>query len=113
MKISLYEQTVRVDAENNKTHLSSGTICKRSEMSCVDSENGLTFWENLPVDRCNFKKYSILKEELFDKHEETDTNQVILKITDPKVSFALAVTRKEKICGYSVLRTELPKLMIF
>lgn len=44
IKITLTAYNTKVDLRNDKILLSSGLGCKFSELTCVDSENGYTFW---------------------------------------------------------------------
>ena len=53
ISVSLHEVIARIDVENDKIFLPSGTVCKLSATSCIEPQNGYTFWDNLPLDSCN------------------------------------------------------------
>ncbi|CAB0037869.1 unnamed protein product [Trichogramma brassicae] len=115
IKITLTSQTARVDLDNNKLYLRSGTTCNFRDNYCIDSEGGYSYWHTLPKDYCKFSRYSILYEGYAEKavdprafHPET-----LYSVTTEDITFALTIKKKELICGYHVQKTEHPKLLIF
>ena len=101
LKITIQEQKARVDLSNNLIHLRSGTPCTLSDATCMDVEGGHTFWNPIPVSNCKFDKYSILYEGYANKMNDLNHNH------------ALMIKSAESVCGYTVFRTEHPKLVIF
>ena len=115
VKITLTEQEGRIKLNSNAIHLRSGTACSLSEGSCIDSEGGYTFWDPIPIDNCKFNRYSVLYEGYANKMVDNDNiqNQVVYSLSTQDITFALASKGKETACGYSLIKTEHPKLLIF
>ena len=115
IKITLTEQQARINLNTNTIHLRSGTACSLSEGSCIDQEGGYTFWNTIPIDNCKFNQYSILFEGLANKMVDSDFNndQIIYSLATQDITFALAAKGRESVCGYTLVKTEHPKLVIF
>ncbi|KAL7289543.1 hypothetical protein TKK_0016517 [Trichogramma kaykai] len=115
IKITLTSQTARVDLDNNKLYLRSGTTCNFRDNYCIDSEGGYTYWHTLPKDYCKFSKYSILYEGYAEKAVDPRAfhSETLYSVTTEDITFALTVKKRELICGYHVQKTEHPKLLIF
>lgn len=114
IRITLRQQTVRVSLENNRIHLSSGTICKLSDGSCMDGEGGQTFWDPIPLDQCGFNKYGLLYEGNAKKLTDVILNktQIVYSLSTRDVTFALTAKGYDNVCGYMVTKTEHPRLAI-
>ena len=93
----------------------SGTICLFSDGHCIDQEGGYTFWNTVPVDNCKFQQYSILYDGLANKviDHDFDNKQIMYSLSTQDITFALTAKSKETVCGYVVIKTEHPKLLIF
>lgn len=62
ISVTLAQYTAKVDLFNDKLMLRSGLTCKYSDTSCLDVENGLTFWETINVKDCIEDKLEVLFE---------------------------------------------------
>jgi len=62
VKISLKTAFVSVKLNAGKIILKSGTTCNLSEETCVDSDDGYTFWQSIPMTACEFEAYNVLFE---------------------------------------------------
>ena len=60
IKITIRSHTARISLNNNKIHLDSGVSCIFSDGSCLDFNNGYSYWTTLPNDHCKFDRYTIL-----------------------------------------------------
>ncbi|XP_032690346.1 uncharacterized protein LOC116853388 [Odontomachus brunneus] len=113
--ISLRTAYVPVHLELGKVILKSGTTCPLSEGTCLDSDDGYTFWQPLPNSACKFNHYDVLYEgnamKMQGNIESQDTT--IYTLTTQDITFALTLTRPHIICGYTLMGTEHPKLFIF
>ena len=49
--MTLIEEYAKVNLNNNKLHLNSGTTCKFSDEHCIDTEAGHAFWSHV----CNMR----------------------------------------------------------
>lgn len=115
IKITLYQQTAKLNADAGIIHLNSGTKCKFDRLSCIDIIGGHSFWNALPRDLCEFRKYSVLYEGNANKviDMEDNTPQILYTVTTDDITFALTAQGTKEVCGYTIVRTEHPKLLIF
>ena len=115
IKVSLSEHTAQISLDNNKIHLKSGTVYDLSETKCIDPEGGYTFWATIPENSCKFNRYGVLFEGMGSKMTDSQDNSslTIYTLTTKGITFALATKMTEFICGYAVIHTEHPKLVIF
>lgn len=111
--ISLRTAYVPVHLELGKVMLKSGTTCPLSERSCLDSNDGYTFWKLLPESACKFNQYDVLYEGNAIKLQGNPLSATIYTLTTQDITFALTLTRPRIICGYTIMETEHPKLFIF
>ncbi|XP_067210243.1 uncharacterized protein [Linepithema humile] len=115
VKILLKTAYVSVKLNAGKIILKSGTICDLSEETCVDSDDGYTFWQSMPITACGFEAYDVLFKETATKFQGLLGAQhtIIFSLETQDTTFALTQTRKHTTCGYTLLGTEHPKLFIF
>jgi len=93
--------------------LKSGTVCELTDGFCIDYEDGHTFWKPMPTSSCNFHQYDVLYERLAAKITiDAATSPTIYTLTTEDITFALPKTKEQPLCGYTLLRTEHPKLFI-
>lgn len=114
MDFTLTSYTAQVLLENDKIHLASGQVCTLSEGSCLDVRGGYTFWSPIPVDRCGFDKYGVLYEGLAQKMTDGSGTHVetVYTLSTSDVTFGLTARGYKNVCGYNLIRTEHPKLVI-
>ncbi|XP_048512599.1 uncharacterized protein LOC125501329 [Athalia rosae] len=112
--ISLRTYRASVNLENNKLYLRSGTTCTYSDEACVDVDGGHTFWTTLPQENCRFNQYDVLYEGIGNKIEDPTSNDKIIMytVTAGDVTFALTKRGEQHLCGYTMIKTEHPKLII-
>lgn len=115
IKITLQDYIADVKINTNKVHLRSGVACELSATNCLDIEGGDTFWDPVPADTCKFSSYGVLYEGYADKIIDSmnQQSQVAYSLTAQNTIFALTSRGKYITCGYSLTRTEHPKLIIF
>lgn len=115
LKITVTVQKAKVNLNTNKIHLKSGTVCKYSDGTCMDQEAGRSYWTMFPADPCRFEQYSIIFRGNVAKITDTsaDNPQIIYTMTRDDITFALTKKSSRSICGYDVILTEHPKLIIF
>ncbi|XP_023288930.1 uncharacterized protein LOC111674084 [Orussus abietinus] len=115
IKITLRDYNAAVNLDTNKVYLKSGATCGMMSGQCTDFEGGSTFWSPVPTDACSFRKYGVLYEGLADKinSHDAENNQVMYSLITKDVTFALTSRSNLKVCGYTLVRTEHPKLLIF
>lgn len=115
VRITLKSSYVPVHLNSGKIILKSGTVCTLSEGFCIDSEDGYTFWKPMPTSSCNFHQYDVLYEGPATKISSDATIShlsTIYSLTTEDITFALTATKEQPLCGYTLLRTEHPKLFI-
>ena len=116
IKITLSDYESQIKLDNNNINLRSGKICSLSIGNCLDVDGGYTFWQVIPTDSCKFNRYGILYEGLANKMSNPDlggNQQTVYSLSTQGVTFALTAKHYESVCGYQVITTEHPKLVIF
>lgn len=114
-RITLKSGTAAVKVDSNQIRLRSGTTCTLHTGFCIDYEDGHTFWSPMPTNACHFNQYQVLYEGLATYVKNTQVTPYtpeIYSLTTKEITFALAKTGETKLCGYTLLRTEHPKLFI-
>jgi len=114
-RVSLKTSYVSVQINTGKIILKSGTICALSEGFCLDPDDGYTFWKPMPTSSCNFQQYDVLYEGSATKIKDDTTDPsspTIYSLSTEDITFALTKTKEQPLCGYTLLRTEHPKLFI-
>ncbi|KAL6421533.1 hypothetical protein ACFW04_014292 [Cataglyphis niger] len=111
IKITLQDYTADVRINTNRVQLRSGVACELSATYCSDIEGG----NPVPADTCKFSNYGILYEGYADKIIDNINQQaqVVYSLTTQNTIFALTSRGKYLTCGYTLTRTEHPKLIIF
>jgi len=113
VRINLKSSYVPVHLSTGRIMLKSGTICELINGFCIDYEDGYTFWKPMPTSSCNFHQYDVLYEGLATKMMiDTASSPTIYTLTTEDITFALTKTKEQPLCGYTLLRTEHPKLFI-
>ncbi|XP_024945880.1 uncharacterized protein LOC107272817 [Cephus cinctus] len=95
----------------------SGKTCTLTAAACPDDEMGNSFWTPIPKDDCHYKRYTVLFEgraTLLQNNSTTVSryNKEIYTLNQEDFTFALAKRGERKICGYTLIETEHPKLFI-
>ena len=90
VKITLANYDATVSLTTGKIILQSGTHCTLIDGFCIDIDGNSAYWKTEPTDSCNFNRYDVL-------YEGKAT-----KLT----------TQNQSLCGYTLIRTEHPKLFI-
>ncbi|XP_043285291.1 uncharacterized protein [Venturia canescens] len=115
VKIVVSNYQADANTVNNKILLRSGTHCVLSDGTCMDTEGNSAFWKTEPSDSCNFNHYDVLFEGTATKlinANLTTNNPNIYSLTTQETTFALAAKSEFHVCGYTLIRTEHPKLYI-
>lgn len=113
--ITLSDHQARINLENNKIHLRSGTACPLTERTCMDRDEGNSFWEPVPKDICKFDKYTVLYRGIASKMTDYQVNntETVYSISSKQITFALMTKGVENLCGYNLITTEHPQLIVF
>lgn len=114
VRISLRSSYVPVKLSAGKILLKSGTVCTLSDSFCLDLDDGYSYWKPMPTSSCNFHQYDVLYEGLANKiqDDKSSSSPTIYTLVTDDVTFALTKTKEQPLCGYTLLRTEHPKLFI-
>jgi len=114
IKITLSSHKAATNIDTNQIHLNSGTACPYAEGECTDIEGMYNLWEVIPTDNCKFTNFDVLYEGKAKKMISTinDEPQIIYSLSAQDVTFALTQTSEEFHCGYTLIKTEHPKLFI-
>lgn len=112
--ITLQTYKASINLETNQIHLNSGTICQYTDQKCIDIEGRSTFWESIPRDFCKFNYYDVLYEGYAERITDTVSKKAITvySLSTDDVTFALTKIGEEVLCGYNLIKTEHPKLLI-
>ncbi|CAK9834636.1 Retrovirus-related Pol polyprotein from transposon 412 [Anthophora retusa] len=113
IRIKIRTHIAAVKLATNEIILQSGQRCLVQQGSCLDSEDGFSYWDNSPTDYCKFNNYDVLYEGKATLVEDEDNQGLSLySVTSQGTTFALARTTSTKVCGYTLIHTEHPKLFI-
>lgn len=114
VKISLANYWTAVKINQDQIALRDQTTCILSEGSCLTDVNGHAFWTIMPTTDCKFHQYDVLYEGPATKliSPLPDTPE-IFSLTTNDITFALSKRPGgHSLCGYTLVRTEHPKLFI-
>jgi hypothetical protein len=93
--------------------LRSGTYCKISDLTCVDEDGSNVFWSPLPDNSCKFHSYDVLYQGIATKIlDPVSRYPIIYSLTSEDTAFALSKKSERSICGFTLIQTEHPKLVI-
>ena len=108
--ITLISYQTTINLETNQVRLRSGTICPYTDITCKDIDGGHTFWKTLPMNHCQFNHYDVLYEGYANRMLDTfyENPQIVYSLSTQNVTFALARTGEELLCGYTLIKTEHP-----
>ncbi|KOC59900.1 hypothetical protein WH47_10541 [Habropoda laboriosa] len=113
VKISIRNYKATVKLSSNQIILQSGQRCELQTGNCLDSENGYTYWNTLPTDYCNFRKYDVLYDGKVNRvSSRKREGPTIYTVTSGETVFALTQTTTTTLCGFTLIKTEHPKLFI-
>ena len=112
IKITLIEEYAKVNLNNNKLHLNSGTTCKFSDEHCIDAQAGYAFWSHVPNENCFDNKYNVLFKGTVTK-TLSPNQEVMYTINTYDISFSLNAVENIKFCDRIITKTEHPKLFIY
>lgn len=109
--ITIQDYTAAITAKTQEIILRSGQRCALQPGSCLDTEDGHSYWDATPTDSCKFRNYDVL----YEGPATTTTaknHPTIYTVTTQDITFALAGTSQVPLCGYTLIKTEHPKLFI-
>ncbi|CAK9824012.1 Retrovirus-related Pol polyprotein from transposon 297 [Anthophora retusa] len=113
IRIKIRTHIAAVKLATNEIILQSGQRYLVQQGSCLDSEDGFSYWDNSPTDYCKFNNYDVLYEGKATIVEDEDNQGLSLySVTSQGTTFALARTTSTKVCGCTLIHTEHPKLFI-
>lgn len=115
IKVTLTTEEVTVKLNSDLVVFKNGLTCQLSKLTCFDEEGGNSFWNDVPNHPCDFANYDVLYEGQASRITEKDLhrNLTVYSLTSDDVTFALIKTVEKQICGYTLFKTEHPKLFIF
>ena len=106
------EEYAKVNLNNNKLHLNSGTTCKFSDEYCIDAQAGYAFWLHVLDENCFHNKYDVLFKGTVTK--TLSPNQEIMYIINTyDISFSLNAVENIKFGDRIITKTEQPKLFTY
>ncbi|XP_076618874.1 uncharacterized protein LOC143340594 [Colletes latitarsis] len=112
-RISLKNYVAPVKLSTNEVILHSGQRCKLQLGHCLDSEDGFSYWDSAPVDSCNFNGYDVLYDGKATRITPPgDKGPIVYTVASEDAMFALTETSRITTCGYTLAKTEHPKLFI-
>ena len=111
VRVSLRDYRARVGIKNNFVYLDSGTRCEFKKGKCDDLEGGPTFWDLIPMGNCGEGHYSVLYEGVAKKIIDQD-QKLIYSLTTSDITFGLSTLPGINVCGYMLIRTEHPRLLL-
>jgi len=93
--------------------LRSGVQCTLSKNECIDEDGANVFWAPLPVEACNFRAYNVLYQGQAYKIYDSNTQYpIVYSLTTKDITFALSKRSEYNVCGFTLIQTEHPKLLI-
>lgn len=111
IKITTRKLELPIKYSTNEIILPAGVRCLATDWECIDADGMATFWTTVPRDNCQTQKYDVLYEGIAHKLTQPKS-PTIYTVTTRDTTFALAETSETNICGYKVMQTEHPKLLI-
>ncbi|KOC58647.1 hypothetical protein WH47_04874 [Habropoda laboriosa] len=113
VKITHKSYTASVKLSDDKLILKSGQQCRWQSGHCLDSEDGFTYWETAPNDFCKFQNYDVLFDGKATKIiPEDHVDPTVYSAVTGDTTFALAKAGQFTLCGYTLIKTEHPKLFV-
>ncbi|KYN07828.1 hypothetical protein ALC62_01201 [Cyphomyrmex costatus] len=111
--ISLRNYYVAAKTKMDFVTLRSGVQCILSKNECIDEDGANVFWALLPVEACNFHAYNVLYQgQAYKIHDSNTEHPVVYSLTTKDITFALSKRSEYNVCGYTLVQTEHPKLLI-
>lgn len=93
--------------------LKTGVHCKISDLSCLDDDGSNVYWSPLPEDEYQFHSYDVLYQGPANKiYDSGSRYPVIYSVTTEETTFARSQKSERSLCGYILIQTEHPKLMM-
>lgn len=115
VKIIIRQYKASVKIRDSTVVLQSGSTCTFTDGSCITDEDGSAYWMTHPESTCNFNHYNVLFEGIATKltpMNPTEHESEVYTMTTGEITFALEKRAEYHLCGYTLLRTEHPKLFI-
>lgn len=115
VKIILNSYSASVRTVKDEIILKTGTKCSLSEGTCFDPAGGWTFWTGLQSDSCSFSNYDVLYEGLAQKitnSKNIEPTPDVYTLSSQGTTFALTKKSETFVCGYKIIQTEHPKLIV-
>ncbi|XP_039308450.1 uncharacterized protein LOC120358389 [Solenopsis invicta] len=115
VKITLQDYEATVQLNSNRIVLRSGVTCDFKSTQCVDLEGGNTYWDPLPPSQCALSNFGSLYDGFADVlvDDTGKESQVVYSLNSQETTFALTMRGQYTHCGYTLIRTEHPKLLIY
>lgn len=100
--------------KTSRIHLQSGATCNYDDERCQDEGGADNFWTTQFTDSCGFNNYDVLYEEPSTRLTTKGPvkGPTLYTVTSKDVTFALTKTDEYTLRGYTIARTEHPKLTI-
>ncbi|XP_076661080.1 uncharacterized protein LOC143364870 [Halictus rubicundus] len=113
VRVTIKDYTAPVKFSTGLIRLQSGQTCPLDKGTCLDTQDGYTFWDTVPTDDCKFNNYDVLYEGFATKiSSKVEPTMTLYTVSSQDAMFALTEAGKSNICGYTIIRTEHPKLFI-
>ncbi|XP_032681742.1 uncharacterized protein LOC116849068 [Odontomachus brunneus] len=113
LSVIFWDYYASTKTSQNLLILKSGTHCRISDLTCIDEDGANVYWAPLPSDACRFHSYDVLYQGLATKIFDASSHYpLVYSITSQETTVALSKTSERSLCGYTLVQTEHPKLII-
>ena len=112
--ITLTSYTAKVDVKNDNILLRSGVACTYSKTSCLDIENGYTFWDSMQDEDCFAHKLEVIYDGIIQAVTEIRDNVTSIHyfVNQNNILASLKFNGMHSVCRVPFIKTEFPSLYI-
>ncbi|KAL6416792.1 hypothetical protein ACFW04_013166 [Cataglyphis niger] len=112
IKIATRRLELPIKYATNEIVLPSGSHCRATEGECSDADGTTTYWQILPTDSCNFRRYDVLYQgaayRLTPKEAQKES-PIIYTVTTKETTFALHRFKYTKECWNNNVQHSFPR----
>lgn len=111
VKITIKNYYATIERASNRIILGSGSRCEWAEGECTDQSGNYVFWEVIRDDSCTANHLTLYEGPGLILSGEPGEPEIYTLNTD-EITFALSKKTEKEVCGYKLIQTEHPKLLI-
>lgn len=114
LEIDFSDYMAAASKTKNELILANGLRCPYTQGRCRDGQGNYNFWTTKPRSSCGFEEYVVVFEGEGTRVTDgaSDNRTLYFANSTDNVQFGLAKVGKTDLCGYRIIHTEHPKLMI-